>query len=71
MERRNGALLCCEEGAGNCSIGQTGQTPLRIAFCSYLQLLLVCAPQTLRRGLKNSTWWEDDYDKESSHEWRL
>jgi len=27
--------------------------------------------QVLRRGFKNSTWWEDDYDVEKSHEWRL
>lgn len=29
------------------------------------------AMQVLRRGLKNSTWWEDDYEQEGSHEWRL
>lgn len=27
--------------------------------------------QVLRRGVKTSTWYEDDYDQEASHEWRL
>lgn len=27
--------------------------------------------QLLRRGVKSSTWWEDDYNLESTHEWRL
>ncbi|GIL72985.1 hypothetical protein Vretifemale_3208, partial [Volvox reticuliferus] len=29
------------------------------------------AMQFLRRGYKTSTWYEDDYDLEQSHEWRL
>lgn len=29
------------------------------------------AMQFLRRGYKTSTWYEDDYDLEKSHEWRL
>ena len=24
----------------------------------------------LRRGYKTSTWWEDDYEREQSHDWR-
>ena len=28
------------------------------------------AMEFLRRGYKNSTWWEDDYDKEETHKWR-
>ncbi|KXZ56733.1 hypothetical protein GPECTOR_1g660 [Gonium pectorale] len=27
--------------------------------------------QFLRRGYKTSTWYEDDYEQEQSHEWRL
>ena len=27
--------------------------------------------QLLRRGFKTSTWYEDDYEQEKSHEWRL
>ncbi|GFR41032.1 hypothetical protein Agub_g1465, partial [Astrephomene gubernaculifera] len=27
--------------------------------------------QFLRRGYKTSTWYEDDYEQEASHEWRL
>ncbi|PNH12421.1 hypothetical protein TSOC_000679 [Tetrabaena socialis] len=27
--------------------------------------------QFLRRGAKTSTWYEDDYEQEKSHEWRL
>ncbi|GFH19530.1 DUF1995 domain-containing protein, partial [Haematococcus lacustris] len=29
------------------------------------------ALQFLRRGAKFSTWFEDDYEQEQSHEWRL
>jgi len=27
--------------------------------------------QIFREGFKNSTWWEDEYEAEASHEWRL
>lgn len=27
--------------------------------------------QIFREGFKNSTWWEDEYDTEASHEWRI
>jgi len=27
--------------------------------------------QIFREGFKNSTWWEDEYETEASHEWRI
>lgn len=69
IRQDNGEYACIAEDSARFNLGEMKEELM--AAMGLNTEAEGSALQVLRRGLKNSTWWEDDYDLETSHEWRL
>ncbi|MCO5599707.1 hypothetical protein L7F22_053812 [Adiantum nelumboides] len=67
LKQGDGSYVCVAESSDRFTLGQTKEELLTALG---LQEEKGSAMAFLRRGYKNSTWWEDDVEAEKSGEWR-
>ncbi|KAH7405340.1 hypothetical protein KP509_15G066500 [Ceratopteris richardii] len=67
LKQGDGSYVCVAESSDRFSLGQTKEELLAALG---LQEEKGSTMDFLRRGYKNTTWWEDDVEKEESMSWR-
>lgn len=67
IKQADGSYACVAESPTRFTLGETKEELLRVLGLEEEQ---GSSLQFLRRGYKNSTWWEDGTDLESSSDWR-
>uniref|UniRef100_A0A453MWE2 Uncharacterized protein n=3 Tax=Triticinae TaxID=1648030 RepID=A0A453MWE2_AEGTS len=67
LKQGDGSYACVAESASRFTLGQAKDELLRVLG---LQEEVGSQLEFLRRGYKNATWWEENFDQEKSPAWR-
>nr|BAJ93560.1 predicted protein [Hordeum vulgare subsp. vulgare] len=67
LKQADGSYACVAESASRFTLGQAKDELLRVLG---LQEEVGSQLEFLRRGYKNATWWEENFDQEKSPAWR-